>query len=728
MTEVLCFLQLQRSLDSSTLLKPSTGWGWITDVVSNALKESAPHFGDFVGMDNPQSSILAESAGHRIRYNALLNLPHVWTEGIELESWDDAEYTVWDLPGQMELYPSHRMFSASATAVYVLVVNGGCGYDACTSKLTRWLSSLRSGFQYLGDGIKVPVRIVLSHTDTLTGLERASLMREVLEVAGQRFSSDFDFGPTCFVTLYGDVGGGDPSTGVDALRMELLRLRSVGVYRHPLPTSYQQACDDVVAMARADTMSRWPIIDVDSLPCYGEPLDAVLGCLEDLGFVRRVGEQLILEPVTWLSRLMAAFLHPFHGVVTVIAKSNNIKTMREHVAAATITSVAASRIVNQRGRIVQLENEGEVLEMLSHFDVCFELGRDQFVFPMLLPLVTTKVPWLEKGFQSRLGESMCAARRYICCDIGDTIPPTVAALLMEAVVRFEGCQPVFLGRCTMIGYLSNHDCYVGLHQSHDDSTIDLFAAGEDQHRFLGLIVLNFAVFLNGHYPRLRVQQQLLWRVGTRKDRIPRLKTEEIDHILLGPCLSETLHDLEVRDVQLEVAARKVPAWLWKSLEAVVIRSGGTSNAAAGQDDTDESIALSPWKRSAIRQTLLHLCQPFCAWVDAHYSGSTANKLNAVDIASMPLRGRRVLVDVLGVQALTESHTSQNETRNRVLQRHTSDTGSIPPHMCGITFEVLKTVYDQAAALAGADFAKWTMRDINRAIVKPLCAQHGTHLR
>jgi hypothetical protein len=47
-------------------------------------------------------------------------------------------------------------------------------------------------------------------------------------------------------------------------------------------------------------------------------------------------------------------------------------------------------------------------------------------------------------------------------------------------------------------------------------------------------------------------------------------------------------------------------------------------------------------------------------------------------------------------------------------------GPVPPHMWGITIDMLKGVYDDAKRQAGPDFESWTMRDINNRILKPLC--------
>jgi hypothetical protein len=196
----------------------------------------------------------------------------------------------------MELYPAHRLFLACDTAVYALVVNGRCGTVAgCLAQLQRWLSLIRSAL--VPGSLKVAARIVVSHTDALTASERTALLQEVHDRVLATFGEHFDFGERCYATLYSAAAG---SSDVDALRDELLRLRRCTAVA--LPTSYLEVCDDVLKMARE--RRRWPVVPLSLIDTRGER--GVLAALEDLGFLRRADDLVILEPVTWLSHMMAA--------------------------------------------------------------------------------------------------------------------------------------------------------------------------------------------------------------------------------------------------------------------------------------------------------------------------------------------------------------------------------------------------------------------------------------
>lgn len=264
-----------------------------------------------------------------------------------------------------------------------------------------------------------------------------------------RFSDAFAFGSTCYATEYGQAEGGAPATGVLALRAELIRLKAATSTRYALPTAYQRVCDEVVRLARSAEHRQWPVVPVAALSLSSESESAVVGCLQDLGFVCRAGQsRVILEPVIWLSRLLAAFLHPYHGVCQVLQSSALASSLEAHIEAATVTSRAACRVVNTRGQTVHRDNEDEILELLSHFDICFHLDRGRYVFPALLPPVASTPPWLQRSFTG----DRTLARRYSCVGDSDTVPATVSGMLVEALVGGSGHTAVFLARCTAVVY------------------------------------------------------------------------------------------------------------------------------------------------------------------------------------------------------------------------------------------------------------------------------------
>eukprot|EP00035_Acanthoeca_spectabilis_P001319 m.79244 g.79244 ORF g.79244 m.79244 type:complete len:79 (-) comp10788_c0_seq1:645-881(-) len=71
-----------------------------------------------------------------------------------------------------------------------------------------------------------------------------------------------------------------------------------------------------------------------------------------------------------------------------------------------------------RREVVQAEHELEVLPLLVHFDVCFSpLDDGSYVFPTLLPRVTSLPSWLRNPFNGPVD-----GRRYVWDDEYGIIP------------------------------------------------------------------------------------------------------------------------------------------------------------------------------------------------------------------------------------------------------------------------------------------------------------------
>jgi len=494
MAAVLCFFNPDAFRSSS--LEP---FGWLLDTIEGALDRIDSLFG-------------ADPPAPDTAYGALLDIPHVWTEAVELDdSW--SEYTLWDFPGQMELYPAHRLFLACETAVYVLVVNAMSNPRV---QLDHWLSLIRAGMVVGGD--KIAARIVVTHTDTLDMVERSALLRDLHDHALSVFGVAFDFGDRVHATDYSTATGGD----VDALRDDLMLLRTATrIQPRPMPAAYQAVCDDVLTLARE--RKRWPVVPVDTVDIRGEA--EVLPALEDLGFLRCVGNRLVLEPVTWLSRLMAAFLHPYHGV----GKKEVVSPDRDHhLCDVVVTGKDAFRIVNLRGKVVDREHEAELLPLLAEFDLCFRLG-DGYVFPMVLPSVTSVPSWLEPTL-----ELLPFALRYAPACREDVLPPTVASLLIKRLLgtcERLGGEPVFFGRGTAVVMIRG-GC-VGLHLAIDNSSIDVFA---NQQPLLSIAAMHTVAIAHEHYRGLKLRKLRLARANDAEER--NFMVSKLGHPLLGRCRAD----------------------------------------------------------------------------------------------------------------------------------------------------------------------------------------------
>ena len=130
-------------------------------------------------------------------YQFLLDIPHVWTEGVELEYWAEADYSIWDFAGQMEYFPAHQLHLWSSNAAYVVVFNASLGVEVCQQRLEHWLSMLVSAAPVSASAIgddeihqweRPRVFLVATHTDIpafsqqLVSLRARSCTRDRVQV------------------------------------------------------------------------------------------------------------------------------------------------------------------------------------------------------------------------------------------------------------------------------------------------------------------------------------------------------------------------------------------------------------------------------------------------------------------------------------------------------------------------------------------------------------------
>ena len=485
----------------------------------------------------------------------------------------------------------------------------------------------------------------MSHTDTLTAGERAALLRDVHDRANTTFGEHFDFGERCYATLYSAEGAGD----VDTLRDELLGLRSSTV---KLPVSYLEVCDSVLSMARE--RAKWPVVPLSSIDTHGEA--GVLDALEDLGFLRRANDLVVLEPVTWLSRLMVALLHPHHGVGRAAVAAANADSLAEHLESLVLTAEVAYESINKRGKVVDHADRESPLPLLSQFDMCFELTPGRFVFPTLLQRARSLPRWLAGSFGVAVP---LVARRFECVRSEDVVPSTLATLLMMRVATSMpkdagGFKPVFFGRGTVVVSCGPVGT-VGVRASDDDRAIDVFALGEHCLALLGTALVHLASIVHGNYFSLALSKHSLTRI-TDADRVdPTLV--EIQHPFFGPCRRDVL----AGRLRMVAMTRE---WLACEYE----RAGWAPTS------------IPPWPYWEDRGDILDE-------VESTYPSDR----HGVDPPTDPLRD---------------------------------------PHMWGVSLDTLQSVVDEARQMAmdlEEDFSMWTMRDINKHIVKPLCARTGTSL-
>jgi GTPase SAR1 family protein len=391
-----------------------------------------------------------------LSYAPLLDLPHVWTVGIEVESWTDGGYELWDFAGQLEYYPAHQFFLSASNTVYLLVADTSKGSVHCVLRLQHWLSFVRSALggadHHYGTGadqlVPVQVLLVATHTDTPVFQRGIDFLPELVkELAGQ-FAPKIKVHGEAFKMEYSAVDGG----GLAGLKQTLQQLRGVGEdkegqqleqqQRPMYPTSYAEAFAALKTSAGGDPERSVMQIDavrtvISECGIADESVqDTVLTTLEAFGMVKKLGETILIEPVTWLTKITSAFVAP-----KLQAAVAGYETEVDPIPS--IAAIEVKAMLRERG--AEVDDVDAIVNVLVALKLCFVHWRYQgsagsnppAILPAILP-ATSAADWSRLHTVVTNAASGSAShggygRRFRCSRLEDSIPATLMATIQATL-------------------------------------------------------------------------------------------------------------------------------------------------------------------------------------------------------------------------------------------------------------------------------------------------------
>eukprot|EP00729_Bicosta_minor_P008704 gene8704-28421_t len=407
------------------------------------------------------------SAQPQSQYAPLLDLPHVWTDGIEVESWTDGGYQLWDFAGQLEYYPAHQFFLSVSNTVYLLVADASKGKDHCLLRLQHWLSFVRSAIKgrdaMYGDGPNqlgnVQVVIVATHTDT-PSFRRIGLdfLPAVAALLAKQFAPKIHVHKECFKVNYSDFNGG----GLATLKERLSALRMDKTHEIAYPKSYAKAF--AALRTEAGTNPESAVMDLSAVSeiISASRGDGVLDCptvlktFEAFGMLKQLGSKVLVEPVTWLTQITSAFVVP--KLQSALA---GYELGIEPVPSISFDEVRA--MLCKRG--IDVKNVALIVEMLAKLQLCFFHVRNdsdganassassvapRVILPAMLP-------------PAHPGQiSLASGRRFRCAKREDSIPATLMATVQaslyavadEVLLLRAGLIAIKLFECNVVVRLS----------------------------------------------------------------------------------------------------------------------------------------------------------------------------------------------------------------------------------------------------------------------------------
>ncbi|EGD75156.1 hypothetical protein PTSG_06810 [Salpingoeca rosetta] len=496
-------------------------------------------------------------------FQLLLQIPHVWTEGVHVDEWriskthheDDptstTRFDLWDFAGQLEFFPAHQLFMASHMAVYILVFDASKGFKHAHARIRVWLDLLEACLPYNGDGAADAIQVRLVATKTDCAREDLGL-QHLLQTLQRRVGKRFDLGSRCFATRYNEPDGGD----LTALDAELWALRKQGVPYFQVPKAYMAIKEGVEKLARHKE------IDVK-----GKDRDLILGFLQDAGVVRRIPsdkDECVVKPVTWLSKLMASILHPLHGLkMARAADDSSDRTFLPGVEGSEAASVLSCRDVP-----VPVERGQGLLPFLASFGVCFPLDGQRYTFPALLPRARVHGKIVERlNARADAHGAGIAGRRLQCLDEQQFLPPTcwpaVVKGLFYVVKELNGdalhlSKGIFVAKMSDNSYLAT--CVTDVKHRR---ALDVVAVGADSF-LLHLAMLVVVDALHKQFPSLRLQKRCLLVAGADDH-------EREHHVLLKRAITTRAVHTAVKSTSEALEGLAAPAGVTPQLHQLYVR-------------------------------------------------------------------------------------------------------------------------------------------------------------
>jgi leucine-rich repeat kinase 2 len=295
---------------------------------------------------------------------------NVSTDGIEIAQWDlpvpgqpePLTFSCWDMGGQEVYYSTHQFF-LSERSLYLIVFN--LVDESSIKKVDYWLASIQIRAP------DAPIFLVGTHMDDkmCTAAHIDSLLGGLAKLKGTYPKIDYITAVSC--------KPGEESN-IDELRQEIISVamkqRHMGM---EVPKMYLALEEKVVARRAlgASTMSWKEFQTMAMMECglAAGDVPEVAEYLHSLGVIIYFGDRdsgladIVITDPEFLTKLMATIVTTKANFVQdgVLQHSALPQIWREPTYPATIHPL--------------------LLTLLQKFEICFNLGRDSSLFPVLLP-------------------------------------------------------------------------------------------------------------------------------------------------------------------------------------------------------------------------------------------------------------------------------------------------------------------------------------------------------
>ena len=185
----------------------------------------------------------------------------------------------------------------------------------------------------------------------------------------------------------------------------------------------------------------------------------------------QAGDQLLIDPIGWFSSFLSHFIKDDQAVTTIQIDNSALRRQRGTVHLEDIVLSLEHEYVSPR------EHIAEIMELLCGLELCVPLCKTSFLFPCLLPtLSSTSIELLDEGYLN--SSNISAVRGHRFRESNGFIPPGLfvglAARLFQSLAPGT-MHPIRMWKDHAVLFLNNKVTRVLLRCNLDESIIDVVA-------------------------------------------------------------------------------------------------------------------------------------------------------------------------------------------------------------------------------------------------------------
>ena len=197
-------------------------------------------------------------------------------------------------------------------------------------------------------------------------------------------------------------------------------------------------------------------------------LQKAIEYLEAVGDVMQADDQLLIDPIGWFSEFLSHFIKDDLAVTTIQIDNSTLREQRGTIHLDDIVRALEHEYISPREHITQ------IMELLCGLELCVPLNESSFLFPCLLPNLSTSVELFDETYLN--GSNISTVRGHRFRETSGFIPP---GLFLGLVARlFQRLAPGTMHQSRMwkdhvVLFVNNKSTRVLLRCDLDEAVIDI---------------------------------------------------------------------------------------------------------------------------------------------------------------------------------------------------------------------------------------------------------------